>query len=95
MLKLLWGRIRNWFDNNTQSDALYRELILNEYKSVLYAIHHAHNLNDLLASRQRLRNFQQLLIENRLHHWGRPHIIELTQLWNSKYKYWKNKLRKH
>lgn len=94
MFKALWNRIRNWIETNDTSEVVYKEFVLNEYKSVLYAIHRADNLNALLAARERLRNFQQLLIENRLHHWGRQYVIDLTQLWNAKYKYWKNKVRK-
>jgi hypothetical protein len=90
----LWNRVRNWFEASNQSNVTYKELILNEYKSVFYAIHHAHNLNQLLAARDRLRKFQQLLIENHLHYWGKHYIIDLTKLWNVKYEYWKNKMRK-
>ena len=94
MFKALWNRIRNWIETNDTSEVVYKEFVLNEYKSVLYAIHRADNLNALLAARDRLRDFQQLLIENRVQYWGRQYVIDLTKLWNAKYKYWKNKVRK-
>lgn len=94
MLKQLWNRIRGWFEDNTENKELvYKELMINEYKSVLYDLQQAHNLQLLMEVRKRIRNFQQLLIESKLQLWGRNYIIDLNKLWNAKFKYWKNKTR--
>ncbi len=94
MLKQLWNRIRGWFEDNTENKELvYKELMINEYKSVLYDLQQAHNLQLLMEVRRRIRNFQQLLIESKLQLWGRNYIIDLNKLWNVKFKYWKNKTR--
>jgi hypothetical protein len=95
MFKNLWNRIRSWISDNTgSSQVIYKQLIINEYKSVLYAVHRASNLQQLLDVRTRIRNFHQMLIENRLEFWGRPYITDLNKLWNAKFRYWKNKVRK-
>ena len=94
MLKNLWGRIRDWFvGSSSNSQALYRELIANEYKLILYALHRAHTLQQLMELRKRIREFQQLLIEGRLEYWGRSYVIDLNKLWNAKFRYWKDKAR--
>ena len=94
MVKNLWYRIRNWFTTHgSTNQILYQELALNEYKSILYTLHRADTLQQLMALRSRIRELQQLLIENRLEHWGRTYIIDLNKLWNAKFKYWKAKAR--
>jgi hypothetical protein len=96
MLKNLWYRIRSWFAESTSTNhVLYQELITSEYKSILYALHRAGTLQQLMELRKRIRELQQLLIEGRLEYWGRPHIIDLTKLWNAKFRYWKDKARSH
>jgi hypothetical protein len=94
MLKNLWYRIRRWFlESASSNNILYQELVVNEYKSILYALHRANTLQQLMELRTRIRELQQLLIESRLEYWGRPHIIDLNKLWNAKFKYWKTKAR--
>lgn len=94
MFKKLWGRIRGWFAlSDTSGQLLFKELVLSEYRSVLYAVHHAQTLQQLLDARKRVRAFHQLLIENRLELWGRSYITDLNKLWNAKFQYWKNKAR--
>jgi hypothetical protein len=94
MWKKLWGSICELFAPNHQHEQLlYKELIIGEYKSVLYAVQSARNLRELLDARNRIRAFQQLLIQNRLEFWGRIYIVDLNKLWNAKFEYWKNKAR--
>jgi len=94
MLSQFWNRIRNFFtEAENSSTPVYKQLIVNEYNSVLYVIHRAHTLQQLIDARKRLRQFQQLLIENRLELWGRKHTTDLNTLWNAKFIYWKNKQR--
>lgn len=94
MLKKLWGRIRGWFSTDSATTQLmYKELALNEYKSIVYTLRRADTLEKLLDTRKRIRKFQQLLIEGHLEYWGRVYIIDLNKLWNAKYKYWKNRAR--
>lgn len=94
MWNKLWNRIRGWFTpSNTGGQLLMKELVINEYRSVLYAVHHAQNLQQLLEARKRVRAFHQLLIENRLEFWGRTYVTDLNKLWNAKFQYWKHKAR--
>lgn len=94
MFKKLWGRIRNVMSSIPESEVyMSKEMMMNEYRSILYAIHHAQNLQQLLHVRQRIRDFHQLLIESSLETWGRNHVVELNRLWNAKFKYWKSKMR--
>lgn len=96
MFKKLWGRIRNVMSFIPESEVyMSKEMMIAEYRSVLYAIHHAQNLQQLLHVRQRIRDFHQQLIENSLEIWGRKQVVELNRLWNAKFKYWKNKTRNH
>jgi len=96
MWQKLWGRIREFFAPSTvHGQLLYRELIVSEYRSVLYAVTSARTLQQLLAARKRIRAFQQLLIESRLELWGRSYVIDLNKLWTAKYEYWKHKARSH
>lgn len=94
MLKNLWYRIRNLFSERPGTDqVLYQQLTVTEYKSILYALHRANTLQQLIELRTRIRELQQLLIESRLEYWGRPHIIDLNKLWNAKFRYWKTRAR--
>jgi hypothetical protein len=94
MWKRLWGNICELFaPSDAHSTLLYKELIVSEYRSVLYAIHSARTLRELLDARKRIRAFHQLLIQNRLELWGRSYVVDLNKLWNAKFEYWKNKAR--
>ena len=96
MWSKLWGRIRGWFAVQSDTGQLvFKELIISEYRSVLYAVHNARTLEQLLEARKRIRTFQQLLIDNRLEFWGRAYTVDLNKLWNVKFQYWKNKARNH
>jgi hypothetical protein len=94
MWNALWNSIRNLFSSSTaDTPKVTTELMTNEYKSVLYQLHRANDLDQLLKSRKRIRQFQQTLIEYDLHRWGAPYITGLIKLWNAKYGYWKRKVR--
>lgn len=96
MLKKLWSRIQDLFSvDDADNQLLFKELIINEYKSVLYAVHNSTSLQQLLIARKRIRKFQQLLIENNLELWGRTYVTDLNKLWNAKFQYWKDKARNH
>ena len=94
MWKKLWGNICELFaPSDAHGKFLYKEAIVSDHKSVLYAVHNARTLQQLLDARNRIRALQQLLIENRLEFWGRSYIIDLNKLWLAKYEYWKHKAR--
>lgn len=94
MFKKLWYRIREWFVAHTSShQPVFKELVLNEYKSVLYTLHRADTLQKLIEARTRIEKFNQLLKESRLEYWGNTYVVNLSKLWNAKFRYWKEKAR--
>lgn len=90
MFKELWKRITDYV---SPPPVLYKENLVSEYKLVVKNLQIASSLAELLEVRKQIREFQQLLIQNKSELWGRSYMMDLTKLWNAKYKYWKRKAR--